>query len=57
MHNLGKPPVLGYENEKKIANHIKTFEKSRFPCTHSDVQRMEFQLDTKLNIKHNFNNG
>lgn len=54
---LGKPPVLGYENEKKLANQIKILEKKGFFCSRSDVRKMAYQLAIKLKIKHNFSNN
>ncbi|XP_043470210.1 MFS-type transporter clz9-like [Leptopilina heterotoma] len=54
-HNLGKGPILGYENEKKLVDHIKNLEKAGFPCTRMDIRRMAYQLAVKLKISHNFN--
>lgn len=57
INGLGKGPVLGFENEKKLANLVETLEKIGFPCSRKDIRRMAYQLATKLNIKHNFDDN
>lgn len=52
---LGPSSVLGEENEKKIATHIKKMQKRGFAPTRNIVRRMAYHLAEQLKIKHTFN--
>ncbi|XP_035432885.2 uncharacterized protein LOC118264478 [Spodoptera frugiperda] len=52
---MGPTSMLGEQNEKKLADHIKTMQGTGFPLTISDVRVIAFQFAEQLNIKHKFN--
>lgn len=52
---VGKHPILGFENEKRLVTHIQKLEKAGFPADRQLIRRLAYQFAEKLNIKHNFN--
>ncbi|KAF9411049.1 hypothetical protein HW555_010051 [Spodoptera exigua] len=52
---MGPTSMLGDQNEKKLADHIKTMQGTGFPLTIRDVRVIAFQFAEQLNIKHKFN--
>lgn len=53
--SMGKPSLLGRENEKKIVAHIKKLQSRGFTPTRDSVRSMAYNLAETLNLKHNFN--
>jgi hypothetical protein len=52
---MGPTSMLGDQNEKKLADHIKTMQEKGFPLTINDVRMIAFQFAEQLKIKHKFN--
>lgn len=55
MVSLGKNPVLGFKNEKRLVAHIKKLEESGFPPERETIRSLAFQFAEKLHLKHSFN--
>lgn len=53
--SMGKPSLLGRENEKKIVAHIKKLQSRGFTPTRDSVRSMAYNLAETLKLKHNFN--
>lgn len=46
--SLGKPPVLGFENEKKLVAHIKRLEQAGFAPSRRTTRQLAFEFAKKL---------
>lgn len=46
--------VLGTENEKKLANHVKKLQEAGFAPTPVDLRRIAYHFAEKCGIKHKF---
>nr|XP_022906536.1 uncharacterized protein LOC111418265 [Onthophagus taurus] len=53
--SMGKPSLLGTENEKKIAAHIKKLQSHGFTPTRDSVRYMAYYLAESLKLVHSFN--
>jgi len=53
---LGKYPVLGFENEKRLVSHILKLGDAGFPPERSIIRQLAYQFAEKMGLKHNFNN-
>lgn len=56
MSLLGKYPVLGFENEKRLVAHILKLGDAGFPPERSAICQLAYQFAEKMGLKHNFNN-
>lgn len=53
---MGRCPLLGNENEMKLANHLKTLQKRGFPATRNDLREIAYNFAERLKVKHSFKN-
>lgn len=54
---MGRAPILGYENERKLAAHLKKLQHRGFAATRQDVRTLACSFADSLNIDHKFANG
>lgn len=52
---LGKYPVLGFENEKKLVAHILKLGDAGFPPEKTTIRHLAYQFAEQMGLKHNFN--
>lgn len=53
--SMGKPSLLGTENEKKVVTHITKLQSRGFTPSRDSVRSMAYYLAESLKLKHNFN--
>lgn len=53
---LGKHPVLGFQNEKRLVNHILKLADAGFPPNRQTICMLAYQFAEKLKLKHKFDN-
>ncbi|KAL0850501.1 hypothetical protein ABMA28_012293 [Loxostege sticticalis] len=51
---LGKHPILGFQNEKRLVNHILQLGEAGFPPDRTAIRKLAYQFAEKLDLKHNF---
>lgn len=51
----GSLPLFRSEIESEMVEHVKTLEARFFGLTPTDLRKLAYQLATKLNLKHRFN--
>lgn len=54
--SMGKPTILGIENEKKMVAHIKKLQSRGFTPSRDSVRSMAYHLAVSLQLKHSFSN-
>lgn len=53
--SIGKHPVLGFDNEKRLVSHIQKLEAAGFPPDRTTIRMLAYNFAEKLQIEHNFN--
>lgn len=54
---MGRAPLLGAVNERKLATHLKKLQSRGFAATREDVRVLAYNFACSLNIEHKFANG
>ncbi|XP_045765299.1 chaetoglobosin A biosynthesis cluster protein C-like [Maniola jurtina] len=51
---LGKHPIFGFENEKRLVKHILKLGEAGFPPDRRSIRMLAYQFAEKLKLKHKF---